>query len=154
MDKTQGRKDMLGGALLCLTGGFIAIYCWGHYDLGSLRRMGTGFYPMLAGVVLALLGLAILLPPILQGVRPGRIPLPPLRAAGFVLAAVAAFALLCRPFGLFPAIAALATLASLASPERTPLRDLLIMIVVLCVLAWGIFGLGLSLGLKMLAWPW
>jgi|GEM_PF-899078 len=150
----EGRKDLIGGALLLIAGGAIAVHCYLSYDLGSLRRMGTGFYPMLSGIALAGLGLPILLPPLLSGIAIGRVPLPPLRAAFFVLAAVAAFALLYAPFGLFPAIVAMVGLAGLASPVRTSLRDLAVMAVVLCVLAWAIFGLGLSLGLRMLNWPW
>ncbi|KMK65136.1 tripartite tricarboxylate transporter TctB family protein [Puniceibacterium sp. IMCC21224] len=150
----EARKDILGGALLCLIGAGIALYCWANYDLGTLRRMGTGFYPMLTGGLLAGLGALIALPPLLRGTRPGAIPLPPMRASVFVLAAVSAFALLCRPFGLFPAIAALVALSTLVGPERVPLRDSLIMIAALCALAWGVFGLGLSLGLRMIHWPW
>ncbi|SMY08828.1 tripartite tricarboxylate transporter TctB family protein [Flavimaricola marinus] len=150
----EGRKDIIGGALLIAAGATLAVHCYTSYELGSLRRMGTGFFPMLAGALLAILGGAVALPPLLRGVRPGAIGLPPLRATLFVIAAVGAFALLVRPFGLFPAIAGLAALASLASPERTPPRDLGLMIAVLCLLAWIVFGLGMSLGLRMLNWPW
>lgn len=149
----EARKDIIGGALLFVAGIALAVHCYLSYDLGSLRRMGTGFYPMLAGITLAVLGLPILLPPLLRGVKPGRVSLPPVRASVFVLLAVSAFALLCSTFGLFPAIAAMVVLASLAGPERPSLRDLAVMTIVLCTLAWLIFGLGLSLGLKMLAWP-
>ncbi|MEZ5837049.1 MAG: tripartite tricarboxylate transporter TctB family protein [Geminicoccaceae bacterium] len=150
----EGRKDSLGGALLFVLGMALMIHCMQSYELGSLRRMGTGFFPMLSGGLMALLGLAIALPPLLRGIRPGRIPLPPLRATLFVIASVSAFALLVRPFGLFPAIAALVVLASFAGQERSPLRDLALMIAILCVLAWLVFGVGMSLGLRMLAWPW
>ncbi|POF27939.1 tripartite tricarboxylate transporter TctB family protein [Roseibium marinum] len=150
----EARKDIIGGALLFVAGIALATHCYLSYDLGSLRRMGTGLYPMLAGLSLAGLSLAILLPAFLRGIRPGRVSLPPVRASIFVLLAVAAFALLCESFGLFPAIAAMVVLASLAGPQRPSLGELLIVTVVLCALAWLIFGLGLSLGLKMLAWPW
>lgn len=150
----DARKDIIGGALLIAIGAAIAAHCYVSYDLGSLRRMGTGFYPMLAAMLLALLGAAIALPPVLRGARPGGIPLPPMRATILVLAAVASFALLCRPFGLFPAIAVLVVLASLASTDRTSPHAIVLMIAILCALAWAVFGLGLPLGLRMFAWPW
>ncbi|WP_417723791.1 tripartite tricarboxylate transporter TctB family protein [Salipiger sp.] len=151
---TNASKDMLGGALLFAAGLWVTLYCVAHYDLGSLRRMGTGAYPALAGSILALLGLAIALPPLLRGDRPTRFALPPLRASAAVLGAVLAFALLVRPFGLFPAIAALVSLSSLAGEERPTPGTLAAMIAALCLLAWLVFGLGLSLGLHMLDWPW
>lgn len=148
------RKDIVGGALITLTGIALTLYAATHYDLGSARRMGTGFFPTICGAIFALLGVAIALPPILRGIRPGPIGLPPLRASGFVLAAVAAFALLIQPFGMFPAIAALVVLSSLANAERTPTRDLAVMTAGLCLLAWLLFGLSFSLGLDMISWPW
>ena len=151
---TTDRKDILGGTLITVIGASLAIYAATHYDMGSLRRMGTGFFPTICGTLFALLGLAIALPPILRGSRPGALGLPPLRASGFVLAAVAAFALLVRPFGLFPAIAALVVLSSLANSERPRLRDLAFMTLALCLLAWLLFGLSFSLGLDMISWPW
>lgn len=149
----EDRKDLLGGALLIALGLALTGYCVAQYDLGSLRRLGTGAYPALSGGVLALLGLCIALPATLRGARPGRIALPPLRASLAVLGGIAAFALLCRPFGLAPAIAALVCLASLAGTERPTLRGLAAMITALCLLAWAVFGLGLSLGLRMFDWP-
>lgn len=150
----EGRKDIIGGGLLMLVGVALAIHCYATYDLGSLRRLGTGAFPLLAGALLALLGAAVAAPPLMRKVKPGLVALPPMRSTLFVISAVAAFALLVRPFGLFPAIAALATLSSLASPERTPVRDLAAMIAGLCMLAWIVFGLGMSLGLRMIDWPW
>lgn len=156
MDETpeqEASKDMLGGLLIFAAGLWVALYCVAHYDLGSLRRMGTGAYPALGGAILAVLGLAIALPPILRGTRPVQFPLPPLRASLAVLGSVLAFALLVRPFGLFPAIAALVALSSLAGDDRPPVGALAMMIAGLCLLAWLVFGLGLSLGLRMLDWP-
>lgn len=147
-------KDMLGGLLLLAAGLWVALYCIAHFDLGSLRRMGTGAYPALGGAILAALGLAIALPPLLRGARPARFDPPPLRASAAILGSVLAFALLVRPFGLFPAIAALVTLSGLAGGDRPSPAGLAGMIAALCLLAWAVFGLGFSLGLRMLDWPW
>ena len=52
-------KDRLGGALLLATGAATAIAGSG-YGLGTLRQMGSGFYPVVLGVLLALIGVVLL----------------------------------------------------------------------------------------------
>ena len=48
-------KDRLGGALLVATGA-AAVVAGVGYGVGSLREMGSGFYPVALGVLLALIG--------------------------------------------------------------------------------------------------
>ena len=48
-------KDRLGGALLVATG-VAAVVAGAGYGIGSLRAMGSGFYPVALGVLLALIG--------------------------------------------------------------------------------------------------
>ena len=48
-------KDRLGGALLVATGA-AAVVAGVGYGMGSLREMGSGFYPVALGVLLALIG--------------------------------------------------------------------------------------------------
>ena len=53
-------KDHVGGALLVVTG--VAVVAAGiGYGLGSLRQMGSGFFPAVLGVLMALIGAALLL---------------------------------------------------------------------------------------------
>lgn len=52
------RRDYYAGALMVLVGGGAAVV-GSQYQLGSLTRMGPGFFPTALGVVLALLGIAI-----------------------------------------------------------------------------------------------
>jgi hypothetical protein len=57
MDKST--KDRVGGALLLATG--LAVAAAGaSYGLGSLRQMGSGFFPSVLGALMALIGLALL----------------------------------------------------------------------------------------------
>ena len=51
-------KDRLGGALLVATGA-AAVVAGAGYGMGSLREMGSGFYPVALGVLLALIGLVL-----------------------------------------------------------------------------------------------
>ena len=52
-------KDRLGGALLVATGA-AAVLAGGGYGMGTLRQMGSGFYPVVLGALLALIGLVLL----------------------------------------------------------------------------------------------
>lgn len=51
-------RDTWAGVLLALLGAGAALYAWGHYEVGSVARMGPGFFPLLTGLGLVLLGLA------------------------------------------------------------------------------------------------
>ena len=44
--------DLGWGAALALTGLAVAGYAWASYDMGSLRRMGPGLFPVTLGLML------------------------------------------------------------------------------------------------------
>jgi hypothetical protein len=52
------RRDYLGGAVMFALGAAAAIQ-GSTYQIGTLSRMGSGFFPVTLGVILALTGLAI-----------------------------------------------------------------------------------------------
>ncbi|MEP6505224.1 MAG: tripartite tricarboxylate transporter TctB family protein [Betaproteobacteria bacterium] len=60
MDIGRLTKDHLGGALLVAVGGAVVVAGVG-YGMGTLRQMGSGFFPVVLGVLIALVGLALLL---------------------------------------------------------------------------------------------
>ena len=52
-------RDHVGGALLLVTG--VAVVAAGvGYGMGTLRQMGSGFFPVVLGVLMALIGAALL----------------------------------------------------------------------------------------------
>ncbi|TPW31879.1 tripartite tricarboxylate transporter TctB family protein [Pararhizobium mangrovi] len=51
--------DLIAGGLVTVVGLFAAIRSLASYPLGSASRMGPGYYPMLIGGVLIVLGLCI-----------------------------------------------------------------------------------------------
>src|SRR5487761_1922112 len=53
-------KDLLGGGLVLLLGGGTMLEA-SQYELGSLRRMGPGYFPLALGVILAVTGALIML---------------------------------------------------------------------------------------------
>ena len=57
MDKWT--KDHVGGALLVATGAAVVVAGVG-YGMGTLRQMGSGFFPVVLGVLMALVGVALL----------------------------------------------------------------------------------------------
>jgi putative Ca2+/H+ antiporter (TMEM165/GDT1 family) len=52
------RRDYYAGALMVLIGGGAA-YVGSHYQMGTLTRMGPGYFPTVLGIILALVGVII-----------------------------------------------------------------------------------------------
>jgi hypothetical protein len=142
-------RDIAGGALLLLTGIMIAWYASATLDFGTVRRMGPGMFPMSIGVILAVFGIALMIPAFF---RAGDFDAVEWRSAIAVLAGVGAFALAIRPLGLVPAIVSLLVVSSLAERRFRPV-SLLVMCVTLPLAAYLIFRVGLGLPLAMARWP-
>lgn len=142
-------RDMIAGVALAAAGAALALYASGTYDLGTLRRMGPGMFPMGLGALLILFGV------ILFGqsfFREGAMPQFRKWSPIFVLAGVAAFALMLDPFGLVPAIVALTVVSSIAEKRIYPV-SLLTLCVGLSLLAVVIFRYGLGLPVALFRWP-
>lgn len=142
-------RDFIGGATLTVFGVWVAWYAGEHYNLGTMRRMGEGMFPVALGVILAGFGLAIAIPALF---RPGVRVYPNYFTALCVSAGVAGFAILVKPFGLIPAILAVVIISSIAELKFRPL-SLAGLCVALCLLAWLTFRVGLGLPLPMFKWP-
>lgn len=54
----QRRRDYFAGGLMALIG-LLAIFGGGQYDVGTLRRMGPGYFPVALGIILASIGILI-----------------------------------------------------------------------------------------------
>lgn len=141
-------RDILGGLLLVLGGLVLALYSSSVYDLGTIRRMGPGMYPMGLGFLMAGLGIAIALPAWFRSGPPIGIRVySPL----FVLAGIAAFAIVIPRFGLIPAIAAQVVVSSLAERRFRPL-GLVALTLFLCALAYIVFVYLLGLPFHLFRW--
>lgn len=142
-------KDIVGGGLLVVFGLVFSWYAAEHYDLGTLRRMGPGMFPMALGLVLAAFGVLLIVPAFFrQGVMPEIRVWTPI----FVLAGVAAFTMTIRPFGMIPAVIAVIVISSLAELKIRPV-SLFLLTTTLCLLSWLIFRVGLGLPIAMFRWP-
>lgn len=142
-------RDIVGGGLLLVVGAFMALYAMNHYPLGTLRTMGPGMFPMAIGWLLAFFGL-------LLGVsgffRTGRWPQVPLVTPAIVIASIVAFTVLVRPFGIIPAILGVTAISSFADLKFRPVVTV-VLCVVLSLVAYLIFRVGLSLPMAMFNWP-
>ena len=142
-------RDIAAGGFFVAVGLAAAAHAMTHYAMGSLRNIGPGMFPTGAGVVLAALGVAMLVPAL------GRAGVRPTVEAGVavaVLASVAAFALVLPAFGLVPATVALVVVSRLADRRARPLGTLALA-AGLSLLAWAIFVLALGVPLDALRWP-
>lgn len=147
---TRDWQDILGGALLVAGGVFVALYAFGHYDIGTVRRMGPGMFPMGAGVLLAILGAVVGGPAVFRASSgPSELHL---RAAFPVVAGIAAFALAIDPLGLIPAVVLLVAIASFAVPQPR-LWQIPLVAAVLCAVAYLLFVVALNLPLTLIRWP-
>ena len=113
--------------------------------LGSARMMGPGYFPWILTGLFVLFAVLVLV-----NARHDDAPLDtgPLRPVGLIIAGVAVFALLLPVTGAAVAIVALVVLSALAESGRKPL-GLIVLALVLVLLVWLVFRLGLNLQLHM-----
>ncbi|WP_313135883.1 tripartite tricarboxylate transporter TctB family protein [Paracoccus jeotgali] len=141
----QDRQDLAAGAILAAIGLAVAGYAALHYDIGTPRRMGPGFFPLGLGLALALLGGTVAL---LRGGQP--MPRPTLPELVAVLSAIVIFALGVERLGLVLTTFVSVLVASAAAPRGGILWRLLLGCGV-CVIAVGVFHLALAMNLPL--WP-
>lgn len=135
-------QDIFGGAILTALGIFVAIYAYNSYEIGTLQRMGPGFFPTSLGVILAVIGVLITLPALArQGVRMNPWEW---RTGLLVVASIVAFALTLRTAGLIVATMVTVIISSLADRDTT-WRVRLILAVVVTVITVLIFKTGLGM---------
>lgn len=142
------QRDLLSGLALLLVGG---LFLWLAHDLriGSARRMGPGYFPMVLSYVLLGLG-GILTVSSLRAAAP--LPSAEWRSAIAVLVAIAAFAFGLAYLGLGPAIALTVIVSSMGDPRSTPLA-ILLLAAFMIVMCWLIFSVGLGMHLPLWRWP-
>jgi putative tricarboxylic transport membrane protein len=146
------RKDVLAG-LLFMTVGVLGLIISHGYPIGTALRMGTGYVPRLLCWLLIGLGALVLL----QGLRDARAQtifdghsLPAWRPVIFVAASLAIFAVTVERLGLVIAILLLTGIGGIAARGLKPIETA-IAALVLIVLSWAIFIVGL--GLTIPVWP-
>ena len=154
----KSQKDFYSGLMFMLIGGAFA---WGatNYSVGTGARMGPGYFPLLLGVVLAVLGACIMFYSLVEHTEDGE-PIGKFawRPIVFVLGANVAFGILLAglpslgvpAMGLILAIYALVFIASLAG-DHFVLKEVLLLATILSVGSYWAFIVRLKL--QMPVWP-
>lgn len=121
------------------------------YELGTPLRMGPGYFPLLVGLVLAGLGLAIAVKGLIAGeeITFGRIPW---RAVVAIVVALVFFGFTVRRLGFVPTAAVTALVTTLASAKVRPLMAVAVA-AGLTVVSTLIFVYGLQLRIPLFG-PW
>ena len=146
----KSQKDFWSGLLFILVGIF---FTWGatHYRFGSSASPGPGYFPFGLGMLLALLGGLVLFKSLTLETEGGdKIGAFAWRPLLVILGAVVLFGLLVQRAGLVVALPVLVLLSSLAGGEFG-WKGALVAAVVLTLLSWAVFVLGLKLSIPM--WP-
>lgn len=140
-------RDVWAGLIFIVFGVAAAVIARG-YPLGSAARMGPGYFPTALGILLIVLGAAI----VVRGLRTREHLWPSwnFRSAGWILVSVLVFAAAIRPLGLVIAAAATLAVACLAT-RRYPVREAGAVVVALVLVAALLFVEALGLPLRL--WP-
>lgn len=155
----KSQKDFFSGLMFMGVG---VAFAWGaatNYTVGTGARMGPGYFPLLLGVLLAILGAAITFEALVveteDGEKIGTFAWKPLF---FIIAANVVFGVLLGglpsirlpAFGLIVAIYALTVIASMAGDEFK-LKEVLVLATVLSIMSYLAFIVLLKLQFSV--WP-
>ena len=156
--KIKSQKDFFSGLMFLVVGIAFAIGA-NNYTVGTGARMGPGYFPMILGVLMALLGAAICFSGLTKGPASGdKIGKWAWKQVFFILAANFAFGILLvgvpnlhiPQFGLIVAIYALVFIASLAG-DKFNFKETAILSTVLAVGSY--FAFVWALNLQFPVWP-
>jgi len=156
--KIKSQKDFFAGLMFMTVG---VAFAWGatNYNIGEGARMGPGYFPLVLGILLAALGLAVIFEALVveteDGEKIGAIAWKPL---GYIIGANLAFGLLLGglpkfgipAMGLIAAIYALVFIASLAGDRFLP-KEVAILATILAVFSY--FAFVWLLKLQFPVWP-
>ena len=151
-------KDHIG-AVLCVALGAATLGIGLTYEIGSLEQMGAGFVPVVIGVLLILVGIAI---GVTATPRAQEVPLvalhrrkaesrPEWRGWICIVAGVVAFVVLGRWGGLLPASFSSVFIAALGDRENT-LRSSAILAAIVTLFGMVVFYWFLSLQMPLFQW--
>jgi len=116
----SARQDLIGG-LLSVAFGAVALVVASDYPMGSLLRMGPGFFPTMVATLIVLLGLALIAASLRSRLAASTANVR-LRSVVAIGSGIALFALLLERTGLIPATLVLVLVSSLAEPQWRPGR--------------------------------
>lgn len=145
------RKDHYGGALMFAIGVGAALQ-GGTYKMGTLGRMGPGYFPTALGIILALVGAAIFAMAGVGAPPPQKKRLPPEWKAWFcICASVVAFVVIGIYGGLVPATFAVVFISALADRQNT-VKNAALLSAAMVVISVIVFWWALQLAFPLFRW--
>jgi hypothetical protein len=150
--RLEWNKDYAAGALIACIGAF-AVLQGQSYRMGALTRVGSGFFPVLIGVLMILVGALIAGSASYGSVEAGPAPRPSdWRGRGCVIAGPVMFIIGGVYFGLAPATFACVFVAALGDRSAT-LRSAAVLAATITVVGVVLFSYILQVPFPILRWP-
>lgn len=145
--KHRDLRDIIGGLALAALGLAAAIYAR-DYEFGTLNRMGPGYFPIVLGILLAVLGLFVAIPAFFREGTPISVEW---KTFALVMGSIVVFAAALKPLGLILATVLAVVVSSLADRE-TRWKGRLMTAIGVAAITYVVFSMGLSMVLPV--WPW
>ena len=143
-------KDLACGILFVAIGLFFALNAWRELRIGRAFEMGPGYFPILLGVLLTGLGIAIAITAL--GKPAESFGLISVRGTCLISLSVLFFAVTARPLGMLPSLL-ISTFIAACSTRQATFRSAIILSLVLTAFNIGIFIYALRLPYPVIG-PW
>jgi hypothetical protein len=148
-------RDLACGVVVALIGAW-AILQGQRYHVGTLTQMQAGYFPIVLGGILLLLGVIMVVQAVTSREAPAEqeVFLPPdWRGCTAIVFGVLGFIVFGQYFGLAPAVFACVFISAIGDRSIT-LRGALVLSAILTVFAVGLFAYVLQIQFPVWQWPW
>lgn len=149
LSRIASRRDVAAGLILVVVAG-LTFWLNKGLDLGQLSDLGAGFMPRAAALAVGILGCILLAAACFQG--DASIEKTGWKGPLLITAALAGFAALLRPAGLFPACLLLCLLSGLAAPD-VRYREIIVYSIAYSATCAAIFKYLLSITISFIVLP-
>ncbi|WP_256985549.1 tripartite tricarboxylate transporter TctB family protein [Bordetella genomosp. 1] len=154
------KRDLWGGAFIALCGALTILEA-SSYQVGELARMGPGYFPLLVGCFLVVLGILVPLSPdpdeVQEEMLEEHLPQPSrrerVRGMACIAAGIAAFIVFGSLFGFLPATFALVFLSAMGDTSNS-VRSAAILALAMSLFGAVVFSWALQLQFPMFRWGW
>lgn len=141
-------QDFWSGLFFGVLGFFCCAYAATHYNVGTALRMGPGYFPMVVGGMVGVLGLVLFV----RSLKLEGPPVPTIYIRPILLVSVAtvAYGYLLRPLGLVLSTVIVIIVSALAGHEFK-WKEAILLAIALAILSVVVFVYALGLPLQL--WP-
>ncbi len=146
----KNSKDVIGGCLMFLLG-LYAMIQGTAYNVGSLTRMGPGFFPVSLGVIMASCGIVLIVMAKLSAPRETKSHPLEWKAWACILGSIVAFIVLGQYGGLVPATFAVVFISALGDRQNT-LKGIVLLSLAMVAIAIVVFWWALKMQFPLFTW--